>query len=93
MEGENCIERDNWQERAKEFLKDLGHMVDSHDPFSDVVVISYKPSGANLVEIFCLCEWPLQKSNAFYRTGMCMGSTYMRPSSSLVRAHLSRPSP
>ena len=36
-----------------------------------------------------LCKWHLQKLDMFGRTRMCMDSTYMRPSSSLARAHLS----
>ena len=37
---------------------------------------------------FRLCGWPLQKPDAFHRTRMCMGSTYLGSSSSLARAHL-----
>ena len=54
--------RDHTQEKGTR-VKHGGHMVGSYDPFADVVVISYKPRGANPAENF-VCVDGLYK----YRT-------------------------
>ena len=42
-------------------VKHGGHMVGSYDPFAEVVVISYKPRGANTVDNF-ICMDGLYKN-------------------------------
>ena len=55
--------RDHTQEKGTR-VKHGGHMVGSYDPFVDVVVISYKPKGANPTDNF-VCV------NGIYKNWTC----------------------
>ena len=55
--------RDHTQEKGTR-AKHGGHMVGSYDPFADVVVISYRPKGANLANNF-VCV------NGIYKNRTC----------------------
>ena len=56
--------RDHTQEKGTR-VKHGGHMVGSYDPFADVVVISYKPRGANPAENF-VCVDGLYKNRTCF---------------------------